>query len=63
MWWVLVNHGAAPHARVPRHGVLGDDVYYYNCQRLKLEGETENRWDEGVDEMRERYVRLEEREG
>ena len=40
-----------------------DDVHYYNCQRLKLEGETENRWDEGVDEMRERYVRLEEREG
>ena len=35
-----------------------DDVYYYKCQRLKLEGETENmcvwtkkngrgRWDEG----------------
>ena len=21
---------------------VGDDVYYYICQRLKLEGETEN---------------------
>ena len=45
--WVLVNHGAAPHARVARHGVLGDDVYYYNCQRLKLEGEAENMCDLG----------------
>ena len=25
-----------------RLGIAGDDVYYYNCWRLKLEGETES---------------------
>ena len=50
-----------------------DDVYYYNCQRLKLEGETENmcvwtkkngrgRWDEVMEWVDEKCGRERKKE-